>query len=234
MPIFQKNPITMRGRLEKCWLFTFRTPEEDVAGLIPDQLTLLSRDGFAFWNIVVCEISGLRPAGIPLWMGLRYRHVGYRLYVRYQPNGVPVEGLYFVRSDCDSGLIKITGNLLTDFDFHRAKVGIEDTSVSIDSPDASALAKMDHEVPVSLSPGSPFDSIYQAKAVLKYKPFGIAPGSNGKMNVVAIARDEDAWRSKLVHVAEQDWAFFKGRNVVPEVCYEVDPIEYRWNRGRIV
>lgn len=238
MPLFQKNPLTMRGRLEKCWLFTFRTPADAVAGLIPPSLDLITRGGFAFWNVVVCEISGLRPRGVPAWAGLRYRHVGYRLHVRHRNNGASIEGLYFLRSDCDSRLVAAAGNQLTDFGFHRAdiRIGGSDslTEIAILSPDMPAHAVLDHTVPVALGPDSPFDSIYQAKAVLKYKPFGLSPSAGGRTNIVAIVRDEAAWRSKLVHVREQDWAFFRDQPVTPEICYEVEPIDYQWNRGRIV
>jgi len=238
MPLFQKNPLSMRGRLEKCWLFTFRTPAEAVSGLLPPTLELITRGGFAFWNVVVCEISHLRPRGFPACTGLRYRHVGYRLHVRHRNNGASLEGLYFVRSDCDSRLVTAAGNRLTDFGFHPARIRIEEsdtrTEITLDSPDLPAHAVLDHTVPVALAPDSPFDSIYQAKAVLKYKPFGLSPAPGGKTNIVAIGRDEAAWRSKLVHVREQDWAFFAGQPVTPEICYEVDPIDYQWNRGRIV
>jgi hypothetical protein len=238
MSLLQKNPFTLRGRLEKCWLFTFRTPAAAVADLIPPTLDLITRGGFAFWNVVVCEIAHMRPRGLPAFTGLRYRHVGYRLHVRHRNNGASIEGLYFLRSDCDSHLIATAGNLLTDFGFHPAEIRIEErdtlTGINIDSPDMPAHAVLDHAVPVALAPDSPFDSIYQAKAVLKYKPFGLSPAPGGKTNIVAIVREEVAWRSKLVHVREQDWAFFRDQPVTPEICYEVEPIDYQWNRGRIV
>ncbi len=238
MSLFQKNPLTMRGRVDRCWLFTFRTPEEAVRGLIPPGLELVSRGGFAFWNVVVSEVDAMRPKGVPAVFGMRYRHVAYRLYVRYKPNGNPLEGLYFLRSDCDSRLISAAGNRMTDFGFHHGEIDLADDgdelTIDVRSPDACAHAVIDRSMAVALGPGTPFDSIYQAKAVLKYKPCAMAPTGNCKMNIVTITRDEEAWCSKLVHVREQEWAFFRDKPVEPEICYEVDPIDYQWNRGRLL
>src|SRR5437588_813219 len=62
---------------------------------------------------------------------------------------------------------------------------------------------------------------------------GISVDKAGRVNVVHITRDESAWRSRLIRVAAADWAFFRGQDVEPEICYEVEPILYQWERGHI-
>jgi len=233
MNLLQKNPITLCGRIEKCWLFTFRTPVEAVRPLVPERLELLERNGFAFWNVVACEVTQMRPKGMPGGIGMRFRQIAYRLYVRYKPNGTPIEGLYFLRSDCDKHLMSASGRLLTNFQFHQSPIDLKDDSLTV-SGEMPAHAEIDRSELASLPEGSAFDSLYQAKAVLKYKPFGISPTSNCKMNVVRIQRDERAWVSRLVAVKRQHWSFFDGKPVEPEICYEVEPVEYQWNRGRIL
>lgn len=130
----------------------------------------------------------------------------------------------------------VAGNLLTDFNFHRAKIKTRERPEALDiriwSPDAPAQASLSRMTPPRLGPHSAFESPDEAGAFLKYKPFGISIGPSGRANVVEITRREDAWRSKLVEVVEAHWAFFDGMDVRPEVCYEVEPIDYRWNRGR--
>ena len=99
----------------------------------------------------------------------------------------------------------------------------------------SGRAVIDRSQTVSLAPETPFDSIYQAKAVLKYKPRAFAPvPEDDRMSVMTITRNEEAWCSKLVHVREQNWTFLKDRPVEPEICYQVEPIDYQWNRARLV
>jgi hypothetical protein len=235
-PILQ-NPLTMRGRFTHCWLFTYRTPAAAVRHLLPSPLELVTYRGYAFWNIVVCEIRGMRPAPLPALTGIAYRHVAYRLYVRCTTRShSTVEGLYFLRSDCNRPLMTLAGNLVTAFNFHTAPIhlcaGAASTLIQVESPDAPAYAALRPDLPAHLPDDSAFDSLEQAAAFLKYQPAGIALARPGVANIVHITRDESAWRSRLVHVETAAWAYLHDQPVAPEICYQVDPIAYQWNRGR--
>lgn len=227
----RKNPITMVGTIDRCWLFTYQTPEAEAARHLPPSLKPLTHRGYAFWNVVVCHVDRMRPKGAPKWMGVSYWHVAYRLYVRYlAQGGEEIQGLYFVRSDCDSPLMAAAGNVMTDFNFHTASVRVDNGHIDVDADGAHASATVFDEAPESLPPNSAFDHLDQAARFLKYKPFGISVDADGSANVVRIVRDERAWHARLVR-AETEFAFFDGIDVRPEICYEVDPIDYQWNRA---
>lgn len=237
--ILQKNPFTVRGRLRRCWLFVYRTPVASIHALLPPQLAPVTREGFAFWNIVVCEIGGLRPAPLPAAVGLGYWHIAYRLHVRAQTESAGViEGLHFLRSDCDSALVALAGNVVTDFRFHHATVAISEEPSGITGKirtrGGNADFQLGGEPPSSLSPGSPFPSLDSAAEWLKYKPFALSPCGDGAINVVQVARDEAAWRSRLLAVEKARWEFLEPYETALELCYEVEPIDYQWERGRIV
>jgi len=177
----------------------------------------------------------MRPLGCPKWLGMSYRHVAYRIPVRFKPaDGEPVEGLYFLRSDADSSLMVRFGNLLTDFQFHKCQVEIEESqsrmALTVLSEDAPARATLDSAVEPQLSTGSPFTDLAEAKQFLKYKPAGISVGRSD-VSVIRIVRDESAWKSALVHVDEAHFKFLDPFDATLEVCYTVDPICYRWNRA---
>ena len=237
--IIPKNPLTLVGTIDRCWLFVYQTPAADARRLVPDTLELVTREGCAFWNIVVCRLRGMRPRGFPAFLGVGYWHVAYRFYVRFHPaSGPPIEGLYFLRSDCDHRVMSVMGNALTDFHFHTAGIEAAEQgtllSLMVRSPDAPARATVDRAKPAELPPHSGFSSLEEAAAFLKYKPFGISLDPAGNANIVAIQREESAWKSRLVRVVSAEWRFFDGKTVRPEICYEVEPIDYQWNRGRIV
>jgi hypothetical protein len=229
----RKNAVPMKGTIERCWLFAFRAPEAELRPLLPAPLEAVTRGGFAFWNVVVCRVGAMRPRFAPRFLGLSYWHVAYRLYARFAGE----EGLYFVRSDCDSAFLSWMGNVMTDFNFHTAGIRVLEepgrVTLKIHSSDAPASAEIDRFRPPTLAAGSPFGSVAEASAFLKYKPLGLSVGGDGRVNLVRIARDESAWRGRAVRVAAQRWAFFGGRAATPELCTEVEPIEYRWNRGEI-
>lgn len=229
------NPIPMRGLIERCWLFVYRTPSESVADLLPAGLELVTRNGWAFWNVVVCELSGMRPCGIPDSLGLGYRHVAYRLVVRAKA-GRNCEGLYFVRSDCDRALVATVGNWLTPFGFHRGSIRLEETPETVrgtvEAADASAAFRIDRLIPPRLSEASPFASLAEAAKELKYAPRAFATDREGVLHLLAVTRDETRWRDRVVTVLEAHWQFFQAQEAFLELCYEVQPIEYRWERGR--
>src|SRR5207247_5598604 len=122
----------------------------------------------------------------------------------------------FIRSDCDSPLMSVMGNIMTDFNFHSAGVKVDEsnsaTRLSIQSKDAAAGAALDFSQP-HLQPHSAFQSLEEAAIWLKYKPYGISVGKDGKANIVKIIRDENAWKSKLVNVVSADWDFIKDKDV---------------------
>lgn len=226
----------MRGRIERCWLFTHSIPMEHARALLPARLEPITLHGRAFSNIVVCELSRMRPAGLPAWAGLLYRHAAYRIYVQFDGPRGRVGGLYFTRSDSDSRLIASTGNLLTAFEFHRSPIVIEESDIGVRldvrASDAPGHAVIDRQTPPSRHPVSAFESLEQAATFLKYEPAGISVQRDGKINVVRIVRREEEWRSRLVHVAEQNWSLLPPE-AVPEVCYELEPIDYQWNRAEL-
>jgi hypothetical protein len=232
-----RNPLTMAGLLQRCWLFPYQTPEAEARALLPPELEPVTREGCAFWNVVICRIHRMRPRLVPAFLGVSYWHVAYRLYVRCHPRaGPPIEGLYFLRSDCDSPLMTGAGNLLTDYHFHTARVEVAEEPparlrIAVSSPDAPAAVVLDRSSPPGLPAHSAFGTLEEAAAFLKYQPFGISIARPGEVNVVAIRRDEAAWQSRLVHVESAEWQFLQGQTARAEICYEVAPITYQWNRG---
>jgi len=229
----RKNAVTMVGDIDKCWLFAYRVPELELAVNLPKELQLVMRGGFGFLNIVVSRLSHMRPAGLPWFVGVSYWHVAYRLHVRFCPNSKqPIEGLYFLRSDADSGIMVGLGNLLTSFRFHRCSVDVDSLEdhldINVQSDEAPLIARIDYLSSPCLAEGSPFKDLTEAGEFLKYKPAGISV-HGGVVEVLRITRDETAWRSRLVKVDRAEIAFIKPFNATLEVCYEVEPIHYRWN-----
>lgn len=226
-----KNAITMRGRIDRCWLIAFRAPFDLVRAVVPPALEVVGHGEFAYLNVVVSELSQMRPAGVPAFLGLRYRHAAYRAYVRFAPANT--EGLYFLRSDADHPLMVAAGNRLTDFQFHRAAISISTTKdrtvLSVGASDAPLRIVLGTGEP-TLRPDAPFPDLATAAEALKYHPAGISLNDR-EVDVIRITRDESQWRFRLLPILECHVPFLDRFQAVPEIAYELRPIEYRWNRA---
>jgi hypothetical protein len=228
-----------------------------VRHLLPRELDLVTRDRWAFWNVLACRVEDLRPAGVPAYLGVSYNHVAYRLHVRARTaEGEMLRGLYFVRSDAGSGLVGRFGNLLTDFRFHPAEVELSH------APDADAgdvltiavqgrgetdgnadalvrIATSTDRAAASAPPaGSPFASASEADEFLKYCPLGLSVDLDRRyLQLAEVIRDESAWREQPVRVIEAHWRFFEELDqddLHLERATRVDPVDYRWRLGHRV
>jgi hypothetical protein len=233
--IVKNFTITTTGRLAACLLLSYRTPAHLVRHLVPRGLDLVTRGGFAFWNVVACRVEAMRPAGLPACCGVSYNHVGYRLHVqaRADNGAAPLRGLYFVRSDADSALVGGLGNLLSDFHFHPADVELSSDkgvlTLAVQGHDeehdprdgeglgdaADAIVRVavdgagDGSSPLAPPPGSPCQSAADAERVLKYAPLGLSVDLDGRyVKLAEVLRDEAAWSEKPVRVIESHFRFF--------------------------
>lgn len=238
----------MVGRLSECVLLWYRTPADSVRGLAPAGFELMTAESggrvWAFWNIVVCRVEKMRPAGWPLRAGVSYHHIGYRLMVSVKlMDGPEQRGLYFLRSDADHALISWGGNQTSDFRFNRAKVELGESEgkllakVRSKRRDADADLEIDLRAEPAPVAGSIFGSVDEARKVLKYEPMGLAPGPRGqKVRLAEVFRDESAWDERPVQVVSARWEYLArmGQNdIVLELATRVAPIDYRWRLGRV-
>lgn len=229
----------MVGRLSECLLITYRTPSESVEHLVPAPLQMVTRDRWAFWNIVACRIEKMRPIGAPHLFGMSYYHVAYRLYVRAAcAGGEVIEGLYFVRSDADNFLVSELGNLASDFRFHTAAIKhFEDAGrlifeVRNSGTDARLCVNVEEEPGIARD--SCFASMKEAAQFLKYRPLGLSC-EDGWLRVAEVFRDESKWKETPVSIEEARWSLFDRlaqNETALELATRVAPIDYRWRLGR--
>lgn len=249
-------PVTMRGDIDRCVLVSLATPARSVQRLVPRGLRLLERAGingerFAFWNVVLCHIDSMRPSWAPPALGVSYHHVAHRLMVEADdgspPGESPTQGLYFVRSDADSTLVCLGGNLVSDFRFHAARVERVERGGAATAVERWRVRSRDHHGDLDAAfsdgaptqpEGSPFASLAEARAFLKYRPFGVSPGRAGRrLRLAEVFREEAAWDERPVVVDAFRSGFLasigqEGASI--ELAVRVAPIAYRWRLGRTV
>ncbi|MDX6766174.1 MAG: DUF2071 domain-containing protein [Candidatus Methylacidiphilales bacterium] len=229
------NPLAMRGRLARCWLVVYRAPIESVQARLPGGLEVVEHYGFGFYHWVVCEVRHMRPAPLPPWMGFHYHHAALRILCRARlADGSMRAGLYFLRSDCDLPPLVPIGNIMTDFQFHASRVAWQEngprTQIQIGGSQparwtldrAASLRDRDH---------SPFHSVEEAVRLLKYPACALSHRGDS-IHALTITRDESRWCSRPVAVLDEDVPVMREAGAELEMAFEVDPIDYQWDRGR--
>ena len=238
MAFFQKNPVTMVGHIEDCWLLTYQSPKAVIQELLPPPFEVVSKEGFAFWNIVICRLSGMRPKWFPA--GIDYYHVAYRTLAKFTTKeGKVIEGLYFFRSDCQPKWMAPLGNIVTEFNFHPAEIQIEkdlrQVRFEVFAQGGNANGILHRGRPPVLPINAPFQSVEEAKQFLKYKPVGFFSLEGGtKVNAVFIQRNEREWNDEAVMGEAIEFEFLKPYRKEFLMAFEVKPIRYQWNRGVII
>ena len=98
---FLKNhPFAVEAFFETSLVLTYAVPKEEAQKLIPPCLTLdTHQDRWAFVAMAMVQTKGLRPKGLPAFMGNDFFLIGYRVFVRYQNEaGKRLRGLYILKS----------------------------------------------------------------------------------------------------------------------------------------
>ena len=246
--------LSMTGRLDVCVLVTMRVRAADVRPLLPRPLELITLESrgveWAFINVVLCRVRKMRPAWAPAAFGRTYHHVAYRLMVKAQRRDkTEVRGLYFLRSDADSGIVCSMGNNFSDFRFNRSRIIMDpETAVGMKwacAVHGQAAARVRgkvveaHEVPPSAQTrDTVFPHEEQARAFLKYTPTGVCPDASGRiMRLAEVERDEHAWIEHPILLEECRFEYFAALGIEDarvERAVAVSPIDYRWRLGRTV
>jgi hypothetical protein len=224
--------LTMIGRIGPCYLINYSVLAARVAHLLPPGLQLITHGDRAFLGVVLSRIDRMRPRHVPRALGMSYHHIAYRLYVKAElPDGSRISGLHFLRSDVDSRLMSLGGNVLTDFRFHPADITFGSDQMTVQSRDGcgDASVKIIGDCDDVLTSGSCFESMDECARVLTYQPNGLACDRNG-LRVAQVIRDEARWRETPVRV-EARFAFLD--EIAPgafhlERAMRVAPIEYIW------
>jgi uncharacterized protein YqjF (DUF2071 family) len=230
------NPIPMQARIRECWMLAYRVPVEAVVSQVPSPLRLITRDGFAFLNVVIAGMDAMRPEGLPASLGMDYWHVGYRLHVEAQTVEGRKEGLYFLRSECDARLLGWAGNLLTQFRFHPASLEVHrgaKVGVTVESRGGGGAVVLDLQRTFERPADSIFATKEESESVLRYNPLGLAAAD--EQHVALLDIEHGPWSLRSMDVVSHDFAFVKAiPGATLEAAFELDAIDYHFQRGRVV
>jgi uncharacterized protein YqjF (DUF2071 family) len=230
------HPVAMATTFRHCFLVNFAVPPDALARLLPSHLVPDVHNGSAFVSVVIAEMHRMRPAVLPPALGVTYNQVVYRAVVRCGQE----RGVTFLRSDASSRLMVLTGNALTFFRFHRARIMWDLTPECVRFSSSSEKQGGGIEAEYNLSsaahrlpPTSRFTDLGSAQTFLTelYSAFG-AKRRDGRVEVVRIKRSP--WSSTVItdhtgsYEAMTSGTLFSAGEAILDSVFFARELSYHW------
>ncbi|MCZ0990966.1 DUF2071 domain-containing protein [Streptomyces diastatochromogenes] len=161
--LLQRHPVAIRTRFAHSLVLTYALPAEVLRPLVPPGLELDTYGEYGFVAAALVDTRALRPAALPARLGADYMLTGYRVFTRFRtPGGRVMRGLRILRSDTDSRLMVLGGNLMTRYNYRLARISSQVETDTLEFRVDSADGRADLHVcadlgsaPAPLPEGSP-------------------------------------------------------------------------------
>lgn len=239
----KRHPFPVEAHFRYCLVLTYAFPAPMLLPLLPPGLALDEYDGLGFVAIALVQTEALRPAGWPRALGRSFFLSGYRIFTRFHgAGGKELRGLRILRSDTDSRVMAISGNLLTHYHYRFARVSARRDPATLAIQIHTPHAEADLEVRADLvhatdtpPPGSPFPDLATARHYAGPLPHTFDYEEKSR-SMVVIRGVRQNWLPRPVSVQVGACTFFDRpafREARPRLAnaFFIEDIPYRWERG---
>jgi uncharacterized protein YqjF (DUF2071 family) len=239
LPSLKNHPFAVEAFFESSLVLTFAVPKEQLQDLIPECLQLDTfNDKWAFVAVAMVQTKGLRPKGLPKFMGNDFFLIGYRVFVRYTNKaGKRLRGLYILKSETDKKKMEIMGNIFTHYnytttDIHQSVNGKTKEMRSSHSDFKVIIGTTEGEI--ALPEHSPFADWKEARRFAGPLPFTFTYNPKSK-EILIIEGVRQNWVPKPVKVVNYSFSFLDSLNLKDAVlanAFIINDIPYYWKKGK--
>ena len=242
--LLKRHPLSMQAFFRHSLVLTYALPRRVLDPLLAPGLELDTYGEFGFLAIALVQTQGLRPVGAPRILGRDFFLSGYRIFTRYTTReGRHLRGLRILRSDTDSRLMALGGNLLTHYHYHKVTVALqtrgEELEITVRTPrraadlQVSAVLKAAESLPDS-SPFPDFETARQFAGPLPFT-FDYEPQTHSLVIVKGVRKK---WDPMPVQVEVRQNSFleaepFAGAEPRLANAFYICDIPYQWEKGRV-
>jgi len=242
----KRHPLLIRAHFKFTLVLTYAFPGAVLRPLLPPGLTLdVTSTDIGFLAIALVETDHMRPDFLPAWAGSNFFLSGYRIFSRFQSNnGHNLRGLRILRSDTDSAMMAMAGNLLTHYQYQHSKIkrsrNGNTQTISVESPDGKADLELEADLagPEVLPPGSCFADKREALKFAGPLPFTFNYESETN-SIVRVEGVREEWHPRLITVDVKKATYFdqppfagaEGGNKNLVSAFYLEDIPYYWKPG---
>ncbi|MEU9401198.1 DUF2071 domain-containing protein [Streptomyces sp. NPDC048242] len=241
--------MAMRTHFAHSLVLSYALPAEVLQPLVPPGLELdtYRRDEqgveYGFVAAALVDTRALRPAFLPARLGRDFLLTGYRVFTRFRtPGGRTMRGLRILRSDTDTRLMRLGGNLFTRYNYRLANISSRGTDGTlefrVDSEDGHADLEVRADLsgaPAPLPPHSPFADARAARRFAGPLPYTFEHEPRTR-SVIVVKAFRTQWDPQPVRVDVRRLTFFDhgplaGTHPVLANAFHVAGVDYGWQRG---
>lgn len=233
----------VRGIIDRRILTNYRLDPEATAAVFPAPFKPKLIHGYAIGGLCLIRLKKVRPAMLPVPMGIGSENAAHRIAVVWEQDGIKREGVYIPRRDTDSRLNVLAGGRVFPGEHHYAKFSVKE---SADSFDVSFVAEDGHcSMAVSatlvdrFSEASTFKTMDEASRFFEAGSLGYSATSEaGRFDGLEL--DCKTWSVQPLDVQSIQSSFFDDRQRFPvgSVAFDsallMHSIDHRWHqRGEL-
>lgn len=241
--LLQRHPVAIRTRFAHSLVLTYALPGEVLHPLVPPGLELDTYGEYGFVAAALVDTRALRPAVLPARLGADYLLTGYRVFTRFRtPGGRVMRGLRILRSDTDSRVMVLGGNLMTRYHYRLARISTRVEAGTLEFRVDSADGRADLHVradlgsaPAPLPAGSPFADARAARRFAGPLPYTFEYEPQTR-SMIVIKAFRTHWDPQPVAVDVRRLTFFDhspfaGTRPILANAFHVADLDYGWERG---
>lgn len=236
----KNHPFAVEAYFESSLVLTFAVPKEPLACLLPACLELdIFQNKWAFVAVAMVQTKGLRPKGLPSFLGNDFFLIGYRIFVRYTTSwGKRLRGLYILKSETNKKKMEFLGNVFTHYNYTttdiKQKIQGKTSEISSSQSDFRLLIDIDAK-DVQLPQSSPFQDWTEARRYAGPLPFTFTYQPKNQQ-VLLIEGVRQHWIPTPVQVIDYNFSFMNHMNLPKAVlanAFIIKDIAYEWKKGKL-
>jgi len=219
-----KRP-SLAGEVERRLLVNYRVDPAVITSVLPPRFRPVLVNGFSVAGICLIRLGGMRPTGLPHWLGLGSENAAHRIAVEWDgPAGVQ-SGVYIPRRDSNSWVNVAVGGRLYPGTHHRAAFDVAESAselrVGFAARDGSAAVEVAVRVEERLVGSELFADTAAASAFFERGAVGFsATGDPDRFDGLAL--ETNAWQVEPASVLEARSSFFDDTSTFPAGSARLD------------
>lgn len=156
-----KQLSAVRGIIDRRILANYRLDPDAAASVLPAPFTPKLVNGYAVGGLCLIRLKKVRPALLPIAIGIGSENAAHRIAVVWEQDGVQHEGVYIPRRDTDSRLNAMAGGRIFPGEHHHAKFSVTETADTFDVSFASDDGQCSMGIAAKISETFPAHSIFK-------------------------------------------------------------------------